>query len=115
MPAIGFVVLIYGIAGGLEAACYTDLIRGSASFLLSVLLVPFGLNKLVEQFGTPGQDGILDGFRIMHEQLPGEFFTIVGASGASEFPLHRIIAVVIISLVGIVVQPHFIATGGSSG
>ena len=32
------------------------------------------------------------------------------ASG-SEFPLHRIIAVVVINLVGIVVQPHFIATG----
>ncbi|MCA9220278.1 MAG: hypothetical protein KDA71_08110 [Planctomycetales bacterium] len=114
VPAIGFVVLIYGIAGGLEAAYYTDLIQGLCIILLSVLLVPFGLNKLVEQFGTPGQDGILDGFRIMHEQLPGEFFTIVGASGASEFPLHRIIAVVIISLVGIVVQPHFIATGGGS-
>lgn len=114
VPAIGFVVLIYGIAGGLEAAYYTDLIQGLCIILLSVLLVPFGLNKLVEQFGTPGQDGMLDGFRIMHEQLPGEFFTIVGASGASEFPLHRIIAVVIISLVGIVVQPHFIATGGGS-
>ena len=33
---------------------------------------------------------------------------------ASEFPLSRIVAVIIISLVGVVVQPHFIATGGGS-
>ena len=54
------------------------------------------------------------GFRIMHEQLPDSYFTIAGSSVASEFPLHRIVAVVIISLVGVVVQPHFIATGGGS-
>ncbi len=54
------------------------------------------------------------GFRIIHEQLPESYFTITGSDAASEFPLHRIIAVVIISLVGVVVQPHFIATGGGS-
>ena len=39
---------------------------------------------------------------------------MIGSTSASEFPLHRIIAVVVINLVGIVVQPHFIATGGGS-
>jgi len=114
VPVIGLVVLIYGIAGGLRAAYFTDLIQGVCIILLSILLIPFGLQKLVEQFGNPETDSLLAGFRIMHEQLPESYFTIAGSHATSEFPLHRIIAVVIISLVGVVVQPHFIATGGGS-
>ena len=49
----------------------------------------------------------------MHEQLPEAQFAVVGTE-SSDFPLHRIVAVVIISLIGVVVQPHFIATGGGS-
>jgi SSS family solute:Na+ symporter len=113
VPVIGVVVLVYGIAGGLRAAYFTDLIQGMCIILLSILLIPFGLAKLVERFGSDS-DGLLAGFRIMHEQLPESFFTIAGSSATSEFPLHRIVAVVIISLIGIVVQPHFIATGGGS-
>ncbi|MFT7643890.1 MAG: SSS family solute:Na+ symporter, partial [Pirellulaceae bacterium] len=60
-----------------------------------------------------GAKSLLDGFRIMHEQLPKEHFAILGSTN-SEFPLHRIVAVVIINLIGVVVQPHFIATGGGS-
>ena len=44
---------------------------------------------------------------------PASHFNIIGTS-ASEFPWYRILAVVIINLVGIVIQPHFIATGGGS-
>ena len=110
VPVIGVVVLVYGIAGGLEAAYFTDLVQGICIILLSVILIPFGLNALVDKFGG---DGMLDGFRIIHEQVPAEFFSVVGSS-SSEFPLHRIIAVIVISLVGVVVQPHFIATGGGS-
>jgi SSS family solute:Na+ symporter len=114
VPIIGVVVLVYGIAGGLRAAYYTDLVQGSCIILLSVLLIPFGLSKLVEQFGDPATDSIFAGFRIMHSQLPAESFHIVGSTSSSEFPLHRIVAIVIINLIGIVVQPHFIATGGGS-
>ncbi len=113
VPVIGVVVLAYGIAGGLEAAYYTDLIQGLCIILLSVLLIPFGLSALVEKFGAPG-DGMLDGFRLMHEQAPKEFFSVLGSGAGAEFPLHRIIAVVLINAVGIVVQPHFIVTGGGS-
>ncbi len=114
VPVIGVVVLLYGILGGLRAAYLTDLVQGMCIILLSVLLVPFGLQALVQEFGDPETQGMLHGFRIMHEQLPKDYFSIVGSSTASDFPLHRIVAVVIISLVGIVVQPHFIATGGGS-
>ncbi len=113
VPLIGIVVLAYGMVGGLEAAYYTDLIQGLCIILLSLILIPFGLQALVEKFGPEGASWWL-GFKIMHEQIPKEHFNIIGSTSTSEFPLHRIIAVVMINLVGIVVQPHFIATGGGS-
>ena len=113
VPIIGVVVLVYGIMGGLRAAYFTDLVQGICIIVLSIILIPYGLEALVEKFGG-GEGGLMRGFEIMHEQVPKEYFTIVGSSASSEFPLHRIIAVVIINLVGIVVQPHFIATGGGS-
>ncbi len=78
-----------------------------------MILIPFGLYALVEHFGDPSTQGLMSGFRIIHQQLPAEHFQLLG-TGSSEFPLHRIVAVVIINLVGIVVQPHFIITGGGS-
>lgn len=114
VPIIGIIVLIYGTAGGLRAAYWTDLIQGLCIILLSILLIPFGLSALVEKFGDPNTMGMYDGFRIMHEQVPAEFFAVVGSTSKSEFPLHFIVAVVLINLITIVVQPHFILTGGGS-
>ncbi|MEZ5952290.1 MAG: hypothetical protein R3C12_24490 [Planctomycetaceae bacterium] len=57
VPVIGLVVLIYGIAGGLEAAYYTDLIQGLCIILLSIILIPLGLQALVEKFGPEGEAG----------------------------------------------------------
>lgn len=114
VPVIGVVVLVYGVIGGLHAAYYTDLIQGLCIIFLSVVLIPYGLNALVEKFGDPTNDGMLTGFTYLHQQLPESHFHLVGSTSSSEFPLHRIVAVVLINLVGIVVQPHFIATGGGS-
>ena len=114
VPVIGVIVVVYGIMGGLRAAYFTDLIQGLCIILLSIILIPYGLNALVAQFGNPETDHMLDGFRYMHEQLPKEHFHVIGSTSTSEFPLHRIVAIVIINLVGVVVQPHFIATGGGS-
>ena len=114
VPVIGLVVVVYGIMGGLRAAYFTDLIQGICIILLSVILIPYGLQALVERFGDPATDSIMDGFRYMHQQLPAEHFHIIGSTTSSEFPIQRIIAVVIINLIGVVVQPHFIATGGGS-
>ena len=114
VPVIGVIVLVYGILGGLRAAYITDLIQGLCIIVLSVILIPYGLSALVEKFGNPETDSLTAGFRYMHEQLPAEHFSIIGSTSTSEFQWHMIIAVVIINLVGIVVQPHFIATGGGS-
>jgi SSS family solute:Na+ symporter len=113
VPIFGLVVLGYGIAGGLTAAYWTDLVQGLCIILLSVLLVPFGLAELVRQFGDPATEGIGAGFRILHEQLPVERFDLLGGAGA-EFTLPFLIGVVALNLIGIVIQPHFIVTGGGS-
>lgn len=111
IPIIAVIVVLYGSLGGLTAAYWTDFIQGLCIILLSVLLIPFGLIAVVEKFGG---DGLMSGFRIMHEQLPAEYFQIVGASNSSEFPLYAIVGITLINLIGIVVTPHFIATGGGS-
>ncbi len=110
VPVIAFVVIVYGVLGGLRAAYWTDLIQGVFIILLSVLLIPFGLELLVERYPDPAHTGILDGFKVMHDQVPPRFFEITG----NEFPLYYVVCIFLLNLVGIVVQPHFIATGGGS-
>jgi len=111
---IALLVMIYGVLGGITAAYWTDLIQGICIVILSVLLIPFGLSALVERFGDPSTQGVLDGFTVLHQQLPERMFAVTGQGAGSEFPLYRIVAIVIINLIGIVVLPHFIVTGGGS-
>lgn len=115
VPIIALVVLVYGLLGGLEAAYFTDLIQGMCIIFLSIVLIPFGLNALVQSvdLNPNGPTNLMHGFVILHRELPKEQFSVLGSS-TSEFPWYRILAVVVINLVGIVVQPHFIATGGGS-
>ena len=113
LPIIAVIVITYGLLGGIAAAYWTDLIQGICIILLSVLLIPFGLSAVVEKFGK-NDDGLIDGFRIMHEQLGEEAFTIIGGSTASEFPIYAILAIVIINMIGIVLTPHFLITGGGT-
>ncbi|HJN81807.1 MAG: sodium:solute symporter family protein [Verrucomicrobiota bacterium] len=113
LPLIAIIVVTYGLLGGIAAAYWTDLIQGICIIALSVLLIPFGLNAVVDKFGKDG-DGLMDGFRLMHERLGEEAFTIVGGTTASEFPLYAIVAIVIINMIGIVLTPHFLVTGGGT-
>ncbi len=114
IPSIAVIVILYGVLGGLTAAYYTDLIQGIFIILLSVLLIPYGLMALVNEFGDPASHGIMDGFRIMHERVSDDYFGLFSGPAAGEFPVPYIISLTLLVLVGIVVQPHFIATGGGS-
>jgi len=113
IPLVALIVIVYGVLGGITAAYWTDLIQGVCIILLSVLLIPFGLNAVVQKFGAEG-DSWTDGFRVMHEQLPESTFTILGGTASSEFPLYAIVVIVIMNIIGIVLTPHFIVTGGGS-
>ena len=114
VPVIAGVVILYGVLGGLTAAYWTDLIQGFFIILLSVLLIPFGLWALAEQFGGPDNQGMMDGFRIMHERVSDDYFNLFSGPSSGEFPVHYIISLSLLGMIGIVVQPHFIATGGGS-
>ena len=113
IPLVALIVIVYGVLGGITAAYWTDLIQGICIILLSVLLIPFGLNAVVQKFGSEG-DSWTDGFRVMHEQLPESTFAILGGTASSEFPLYAIVVIVIMNIIGIVLTPHFIVTGGGS-
>lgn len=110
---IAIIVMVYGILGGITAAYWTDLIQGICIIGLSVMLIPFGLNKLVEVYGNSETEGMMSGFRILHEQLPANSFELFGSS-SSDFTLASVVAIVVINLLTIVVLPHFIVTGGGS-
>lgn len=114
IPGIAVIVVAYGVLGGLTAAYWTDLAQGIFIILLSVLLIPFGLWALVEAFGDPASMGLLDGFRIMHERVSADHFGLFTGPSAGEFPPQYIVSLTLLALIGIVVQPHFIATGGGS-
>ena len=113
VPLVAVIVVVYGVLGGVTAAYWTDLIQGICIILLSVLLIPFGLNAVVKKFGAAG-DSWTDGFRVMHEQLPESTFTILGGTAGAEFPLYAIVVIVIMNMIGIVLTPHFIVTGGGT-
>lgn len=61
-----------------------------------------------------GSQKMLDGFTVLHKRVPSEYFEILTSPKGGEFPLHYIIAITLLNLIGIVCQPHFIATGGGS-
>lgn len=113
------VVLIYGVLGGLRAAYWTDVIQGLFIILLSVLLIPMGLRALADDEASrqgvdPQTVSAVEGFRIMHERVPDEYFEIIESPRGGEFPLYYIVAITLLNLVAIVVHPHMAVTGGGS-
>ncbi len=91
------VFLAYSVLGGLVSAMIINVIQGMFIMILSFLLIPFALN-------TAG------GISAIKSDLPGYMFSFVAPT---EVTLFFIIAIVINSLVGIVVEPHHMAIGGA--
>lgn len=114
IPAIAVVVILYGVLGGLAAAYWTDLIQGLFIILLSVMLIPYGLWAIAAKYGGSGEDGLMDGFRIMHARISDDYFSLFAGPSSGEFPIQYILSLSVLAMIGIVVQPHFIATGGGS-
>jgi SSS family solute:Na+ symporter len=113
VPLLALTVVGYGVLGGLTAAYWTDLVQGILIIVLSILLLPFGLVALTKVVGDQPPTWV-SGFEVLHDQLPADYFSLFGGPASGEFPLLYIVCFSLLSLVGIVVQPHFIATGGGS-
>ena len=114
IPLIAGIVTVYGVLGGLTAAYWTDLIQGIFILLLSVLLIPYGLWALCAKFAEEGSQSMLNGFGIMHERISQDYFSLFNGPSSGEFPIQYIVSLSLLGMIGIVVQPHFIATGGGS-
>jgi len=108
---LGAIVLIYGLMGGLTAAFFTDLLQGVLIIILSFIIIPFAFNEIGSVFSVSGTFDIM---KTMHNNLPAEYFDIFGSPHASDFTWYYVAAVVVMNLIGSVVQPHSLPTGGGS-
>src|SRR5262245_15850283 len=90
----------YVMVGGLMAAAYTDFLQGIMLIVLSVLLVPAGLE-------------VIGGMSALHAHLPAERLAIAAPAGAKEGSALFVAAMSVLALVGIVAQPHVMTANGS--
>lgn len=83
--------VIYGVAGGLNAAIVTDFIQGVLTLVFSFLLLPFIMNAV-------------GGFSGLHEKITDpELFSLVAPSDINTF---YIVVISATALIGVVAQPH---------
>lgn len=97
---LSFVSAIYVMTGGIVAAAYTDIVQGILIIVLSVLLIPFGLHAA-------------GGAAAVGQALPQGMLSVVAPVGAKEGTLFFVAMMSLMSLVGIVVQPHTLTATGS--
>ncbi len=109
---VGAVVLIYAVAGGLEAAFLTDLIQGLFIIVLSILFLPFGLAKINQIHG--GGQGVMNAWRTVHTQLPESFFELFGSRSSPDFTWYYIAAVSVLLTLTVAVQPNQMVIAGSA-
>ncbi len=105
------IVLIYAVAGGLEAAYVTDTLQGFFIIVLSVILLPFALLKINHLFGG---NGIMDAFRIMHEKLPESYFEIFGSPSNVDFTWYYIAALGLMVTINVAVGANQLVATGSA-
>ena len=92
------IFVIYGVAGGLNAAISTDLVQGILTVVMSFLILPFALEAV----------GGLGGLRTLVDDPA--FFDIVAPG---EIGLFYIVIISLNGLVGWVTQPHTLATAAA--
>jgi SSS family solute:Na+ symporter len=106
-----FIVMLYAVAGGLQAAFLTDMLQGVFILLLSVILIPFGWAKINE---IHGGSSMMDALRIIHRQLPESMFDIFGSPHSIDFTWYYILALSLMAIFTVPVQPNFIVATGSA-
>ncbi|MBN1973368.1 MAG: sodium:solute symporter family protein [Sedimentisphaerales bacterium] len=105
------VVLIYAVAGGLEAAFLSDLIQGIFIILLSVILLPFAFIKINDIYGGGGMMGA---FRTLHQRLPESFFEIFGSPTTIDFTWYYIITIMVMVTINVAVGANQLSSTGSA-
>lgn len=91
------IFIIYSFIGGLVAAAWTDLFQGFLIIVLSFMLVPFGW-------------GLVGGLEGMRQSLPASHMSLATDVGINVW---MIVMLTVNGLVGIMAQPHMLATVGT--
>jgi Na+/proline symporter len=99
--AYSVIVGIYIILGGLKAAAIVNAVQGLLIIVMSVLLIPLGLNAV-------------GGFAGLHNIVPAFKFRLFGTIATSEYTWYSIAAITFASLVQILGLMHNMAAGGSA-
>ena len=100
---IVLVVFLYCTTGGLEAAVWTDTVQGVLILILSVLLIPFAMVKLNSLHGLTGIGAT---GRLLHQELPGHFFSPLGSPLALDFTWYFIVALCVMASLNVAVQAN---------
>jgi len=107
------VVMLYAVAGGLEAAFLTDTLQGIFIIILTLMLFPFAWTKITAEFGGQGFMGAME---VMHGRLPQSYFEIFGSPVTQDFTWYYIAALTLMITINVVIQPNsLIATGSAKG
>ncbi len=108
---IVLIVFVYGIAGGLEAAVWTDTVQGTLILILSILLVPFAIAKLN---ALHGQTGLLAAGHTLHQELPGRFFSLMGSAENADFTWYFVIALSVMTTLNVATQSNQLTANASA-
>lgn len=107
------IVMIYAVAGGLEAAFLTDTLQGIFIIILTLILFPFAWSKINSVFGG---SGVMDAMRTMHIRLPESYMEIFGSPATQDFTWYYIVTLTIMVTINVVIQPNsLVATGSAKG
>ena len=105
------IVLVYAVAGGLEAAFLTDMLQGVFIILLSVILIPFAWSQINAMHGG---SGMMDALGTIHARLPEASFDIFGSPHSVDFTWYYILAVSVMATVTVLLQPNGFVANASA-
>lgn len=107
MICVGIMVLLYAVAGGLEAAFVTDMIQGIFILLLTVILIPFAWMKIVDQSGVSP-------FTAMHTQLPNSMLELFGSPRLADLSWYYLLAFSIVGGLNLIAPANQMTACGSA-
>lgn len=105
------VVFVYGLAGGLRGAVWTDVFQGILIFALSFLLLPFAWVRLMQYHGSGSMANTAE---VLHADLPERFFSLLGSAANEQFTWHFILALCVMGAVNVAVQANQLTSNAAA-
>ncbi len=107
MICVGIMVLLYAVAGGLEAAFVTDMIQGIFILLLTVILIPFAWVEIVRQTGVSP-------FTAMHTKLPSSLLELFGSPRLADLTWYYLLMFSIVGGLNLIAPANQMTACGSA-